>query len=73
MSSQLFAHARDKHRNKVPSITVTEHDDYVSINFVQGDNQVAFFVHAKESESMDALITRVARELCPKFELKQTV
>ena len=71
MSTHLFAHSRGEAQKEVPSIIVNENDGYASVNFEQGDNQVSFFVHKKDGESMDDLIVRVARELCPKFELKQ--
>lgn len=73
MSTTLYAHAVGDAKQEAPVITVTEFGDYVTVKVEQGNNEVNFFVHLKEDESMSSLLGRVFRSVAtPVIKLKDT-
>lgn len=63
MSTTLYAHASGDAREESPVITVSEFGDYVTVKVEQGNNEVNFFVHLSEGESMSNLLGRVLRSV----------
>lgn len=71
MSTTLYAHASGEARQEAPTVKISEYSDYVTLMVEQGGNEVTFFVHLNEDESMSSLLGRVLQSVAsPKISLK---
>ncbi|WJZ48456.1 hypothetical protein [Actinomycetia phage DSL-LC01] len=72
MSTTLYAHADGDQRSEVPTLSIKEWIDYVSITVAHGGNDVVFYVNKKDDEDMDSLIGRVMRNMVPALSRKES-
>lgn len=65
MSSTHYLHPTNETRSDSPKVEISVMSDYVTLKVAVGRDDVAFFVHPREGETMDQLVARLNYECRP--------